>query len=96
MTCPGLDSARKIRTPPIPWGRKMIVRSTQPGVQLYTGNFLDGTIRGRSGTVYDRHAGFCVETQAFPDAINRPEFPSCVLRPGEQYHHLTEFEFQAG
>jgi aldose 1-epimerase len=76
-------------------GRRMEVRTTQPGVQLYTGNFLDGTITGRGGEVYRKHSGFCVETQAFPDAINRPEFPSCVLRPGERFNHKTEFAFTA-
>jgi len=72
-------------------GRCMEVRSTQPGVQLYTGNFLDG-IRGRGGR-YGRHAAFCTETQAFPDAVNQPAFPSAILRPGEKYAHRTVFRF---
>ncbi len=77
-------------------GRAMEVTSTQPGVQLYTGNFLDGSIKGRGGVACGRHAAFCVETQAFPNAINEPRFPSCVLRPGETYHHVTRFRFTAG
>ena len=75
-------------------GRGMQVWSTQPGVQLYTGNFLDG-IRGRGGTRYHRHTVFSVETQAFPKAVNEPRYPSCVLRPGETYHHLTRLRFLA-
>jgi aldose 1-epimerase len=71
--------------------RCMEVRSTQPGVQLYTGNFLDG-IPGRGGR-YGRHAAFCTETQAFPDAVNQPAFPSAILRPGESYSHRTVFRF---
>ena len=70
----------------------MQVWSTQPGVQLYSGNFLDGTVTGRWGPC-GKHGGFCVETQAFPDAINQPGFPSCVLRPGEAYSHTTRLRF---
>jgi len=73
-------------------GRGMQMWSTQPGVQLYTGNFLDG-IRGRDGTRYHRHTGFSAETQAFPNAVNAPHFSSCVLRPGETYHHVTRLRF---
>ncbi len=76
-------------------GRIMEVRSTQPGVQLYTGNFLDSSIRCRAGLACRRQAAFCVETQAFPNAINEPGFPSCVLRPGQEYHHVTTFRFSA-
>ena len=76
-------------------GRIMEVRSTQPGVQLYTGNFLESSVKGRGGVPCRRHGAFCVETQAFPDAINQPAFPSCVLRPGQEYHHVTTFRFSA-
>jgi aldose 1-epimerase len=76
-------------------GRVMEVRSTQPGVQLYTGNFLDSSVKGRGGVPCLRHGAFCVETQAFPNAINEPRFPSCVLRPGQEYHHVTTFRFSA-
>ncbi len=76
-------------------GRIMEVLSTQPAVQLYTGNFLDGTLKGRGGAAIQKHAAFCVETQALPNAINEPRFPSCVLRPGETYHHVTRFRFTA-
>ena len=57
------------------------------GMQLYTGNFLDGKLVGKGGARYGKHAGFCLETQAFPDAVNQRHFPSAVLRPGETYRH---------
>ena len=72
----------------------MSVRSDQPGVQFYTGNYLDG-LSGRGGTSYGQHHGFCLETQTFPDAVNRPHFPSPVLRPGEKYSHVTVHTFGA-
>ena len=75
-------------------GRTMVVRTDQPGVQLYTGNYLDG-LAGRGGTSYKRHHGFCLETQKFPDAINRPQFPSIVLNKGQRYTHVTVHEFGA-
>ena len=69
--------------------RTMEVLTDQPGVQFYTGNFLDGTVKGRDGCSFPSQTGFCLETQAFPDAPNHPEFPSCILQPGETYqHHL--------
>ncbi|XP_004627683.1 aldose 1-epimerase [Octodon degus] len=74
-------------------GRTLEVYTTQPGVQFYTGNFLDGTLKGKSGAVYPRHSGFCLETQNWPDAVNRPHFPPAVLRPGEEYNHTTWFKF---
>src|SRR5262249_46358149 len=63
-------------------GRVMEVLTTEPGVQFYTGNFLSG-VKGKGGAVYVKHAGFCLETQKFPDAIHHPEWPPPVLRPGE-------------
>ena len=77
-------------------GRVMEVHTNQPGVQFYTGNFLDGSITGKGETVYQKHAGFCFETQGFPDAINKegkPGWPSVILRPGETYRHEVEYRF---
>ncbi len=76
-------------------GRVMEVWTTEPGVQLYTGNFLDGTIRGKGGKVYQRRYGFCLETQHFPDSPNQPEFPTTVLKPGGRYESTTIFKFAA-
>ena len=73
-------------------GRSFDVLTTQPGIQFYTGNFLDGTLRGK-GRVYSRRSGFCLETQHYPDSPNKPNFPSTVLRPGESYHEKTVFRF---
>nr|XP_021530077.1 aldose 1-epimerase [Aotus nancymaae] len=74
-------------------GRVLEVYTTQPGVQFYTGNFLDGTLKGKSGAVYPKHSGFCLETQNWPDAVNQPHFPRVLLRPGEEYDHTTWFKF---
>jgi len=74
-------------------GRVLEVFSTLPGVQLYTGNFLDGTITGKGGWVYQRRNGFCVEPQFFPDSINQPKFPSTVLKPGEVWRHTIIYRF---
>jgi aldose 1-epimerase len=76
-------------------GRAMVVLTTQPGIQLYTSNFLDGTLRGK-GRTYAKHGALCLETQHYPDSPNRPEFPSTVLRPKEKYHETTVFRFHAG
>jgi aldose 1-epimerase len=73
-------------------GRSMRVFTTQPGVQFYTGNFLDG-IAGKMGSVYGRHSGFCLETQGLPDSPNRKEFPSGVFGPGRDYHERSIFAF---
>jgi aldose 1-epimerase len=73
-------------------GRVLQVDTTEPGVQFYTGNFLDGSIKGRGG-VYQQHQGFCLETQHFPDAIHHPNFPSAVLRPGQTYTQTTVWRF---
>ena len=74
-------------------GRKLTVETTEPGVQFYSGNFLDGTYTGRYGVKYEKHSGFCLETQHFPDSPNHPDFPSTVLRPGETMHSTTTFTF---
>ena len=73
-------------------GRALDVFTTEPGIQFYSGNFLDGSIEGRHG-VYRRRAGFCLETQRFPDTPNRPAFGNAVLRPGERYHSSTIYAF---
>ena len=74
-------------------GRVMEVHTTQPGVQLYTANYLDGTLTGKRGVVYQRHMAFCLETQHFPDSVNHPNFPSCILRPGQTYKQTTVHKF---
>jgi aldose 1-epimerase len=74
-------------------GRVMKVFTTEPGVQFYSGNFLDGKQKGKGGVKYSQYAGFCLETQHFPDSINHPEFPSAVLRPGQTYRHTTIYTF---
>ena len=74
-------------------GRVLEVSTTQPGVQLYTGNFLDGTLTGKGGHVYQKRSGLCLETQHFPDSPNKPDFPSTILRPGETYRSRTIFKF---
>ncbi|MBI2434958.1 MAG: galactose mutarotase [Candidatus Hydrogenedentes bacterium] len=73
-------------------GRVMEVYTTEPGLQFYTGNFLDGSFKGKGGAVYEKHAGFCLEAQHYPDSPNRPQFPSTVLRPGEKYHQRTTYK----
>jgi aldose 1-epimerase len=74
-------------------GRVLEVLTTEPGVQFYCGNFLDGTIRGKGGRPYHKRYGFCLETQHYPDAPNRPEFPSTVLEPGPPYRSTTIYKF---
>ena len=69
-------------------GRVLEVLTTQPGLQFYTGNFLDGKITGKAGRVYPLRSGFCLETQHFPDSPNQPKFPSTELRPGGRYLFL--------
>jgi aldose 1-epimerase len=77
-------------------GRILQVLTTEPGVQFYTGNFLDGSIIGKEGRVYDRRSAFCLETQHFPDSPNHPAFPSTELRRGQQFRSVTVFKFSAG
>lgn len=77
-------------------GRVMEVWTTEPGLQLYTGNGLDGSLRGKNGTPIDRYAGLCLETQHFPDSPNQPSFPSTRLNPGEEYASQTIYRFSAG
>ena len=74
-------------------GRRMEVFTDQPGMQFYSGNFLDGSNVGKGGVVYQQHLGLCLETQHFPDSPNKPAFPSVVLSPGETYHTVTAYKF---
>src|SRR5712664_145138 len=74
-------------------GRVMEVWTTEPGVQFYTGNFLDGKTVGKGGVTYPRRSAFCLETQHYPDSPNQPKFPSVVLKPGERYHTITTYKF---
>ena len=76
-------------------GRRMTVETTEPAIQFYTGNFLDGTYTGRHGVTYVKHTGFCLETQHYPDSPNQPAFPSTLLRPGVTRHSTTTFAFTA-
>jgi aldose 1-epimerase len=74
-------------------GRVMEVLTSEPGVQFYTGNFLDGTLKGKGGKVYGRRSGFCLETQHFPDSPNKPAFPSAELKPGQRFSSTTVYRF---
>ncbi|HPY30008.1 MAG TPA: aldose epimerase family protein [Verrucomicrobiota bacterium] len=74
-------------------GRVLEVLTTEPGLQFYTGNFLDGSLTGKGGVRYGPHSGFCLETQHFADAVNQPHFPSIILRPGQTYRHTTIHRF---
>ena len=74
-------------------GRVLKVLTTEPGIQFYTGNFLDGQLVGKTGAKYVKRSGFCLETQHFPDSPNHPSFPSTELKPGQTYHSTTEFIF---
>ncbi len=76
-------------------GRVLTVWTTQPGIQFYTGNFLDGTIKGKDGKVYVHRGALALETQHYPDSPNQPKFPSTELKPGQHYHQVTEFRFSA-
>ena len=87
----GPHLAAKVREPKS--GRVMEVRTTEPGVQFYTGNFLDGKNKGKGGTVYKKHQGFCLECQHFPDSVNQPDFPSIILKRGETYRQTTIYRF---
>jgi len=80
-----------------PTGRWLECFTNQPGCQFYTGNFVptDESLRGKEGAIYKKHGGFCLETQKFPDSINQPNFPSCVVRPGEVYKHTVVYKVGA-
>jgi aldose 1-epimerase len=87
----GLSLAARVDEPTT--GRVMEVRTTEPAIQFYTGNFLDGTLKGKGGKVYGLRAAFCLETQHYPDSPNKPKFPSTVLKPGQTYHTTTVYKF---
>ena len=89
----GLTLAARVHEPTT--GRLMEVWTTEPGVQFYAGNFLDGTITGKEQKVYEHRWGFCLETQHYPDSPNKPLFPSTILRPGERYESTTVYRFRA-
>ncbi|MBQ2354871.1 MAG: galactose mutarotase, partial [Treponema sp.] len=74
-------------------GRKMVVKTTEPGVQLYTANFLNN-VHGKNGFVYQKHGALCLEAEAYPDSPNKSEFPSCIVRPGEKYRQITQYAFE--
>jgi aldose 1-epimerase len=74
-------------------GRTLEVSTTEPGIQFYAGNFLDGSIKGKAGAVYKLRTGFCLETQHFPDSPNKPAFPTTILQPGQEYRSRTVFTF---
>lgn len=86
----GLKHAAKVRDPSS--SRVLNLWTTAPGMQFYTANYVNG-ITGKGGAVYNKHAGLCLETQGFPNAINQPNFPSIVVQPGEKYKHSMLFEF---
>lgn len=87
----GLALAARVYEPES--GRVLTVRTTEPGLQFYSGNFLSGNLVGKGGAVYRHRAGFCLETQHFPDSPNHPSFPSTILRPGDTYRSRTIFSF---
>lgn len=89
----GLELAARARDPQS--GRVLDVFTTEPGVQFYTGNFLDGSQVGKGGYAYERRSGFCLETQHFPDSPNQPSFPDTILRPGGRFSSTTVFAFTA-
>jgi aldose 1-epimerase len=88
---PGLVHAARVVDPSS--GRALDVRTTEPGLQFYTGNKLDGSYNGKSGHVYGKRSALCLETQHFPDSPNKPNFPSSILEPGKEYRTTTVFTF---
>jgi aldose 1-epimerase len=90
-TGPGLELAARVVEPTT--GRSLEIETTEPGIQFYSGNFLDGSITGKGGRVYPHRSGFCLEPQHYPDSPNQPKFPPTVLRPGEEYQTQTVYTF---
>ena len=90
----GMKTAAKVVDPST--GRTLTVTTTEPGVQFYSGNFLDGSLTGAGGAKYNQHAGLCLETQHFPDSPNQPNFPTSELKPGQTMHSETVFTFGVG
>ncbi len=87
----GVRLAARVKDPKS--GRVLEVSTDQPAIQFYGGNFLDGKVTGKGGVVYQKRTGMCLETENYPDAPNKPDFPSSVLKPGETYHHTLVFKF---
>ena len=87
----GLEVAARVREPKT--GRTLEVTTTEPGIQFYAGNFLDGKLTGKGGAVYRHRTGFCLETQHYPDSPNQPKFPTTTLKPGQEYRSRTVFTF---
>ena len=77
-------------------GRSLDIYTTEPGMQFYSGNFLDGSLVGTSGKLYRQSDGFALETQHYPDSPNHANFPSTVLRPGQEFNSTTVFRFSTG
>ncbi len=69
------------------------VFTTEPGLQFYTGNFLDGSLKGKKGVVYNKNQAFCLEAQHSPDSVNHPNFPTTILKPGQAYTQTTTYRF---
>jgi aldose 1-epimerase len=90
---PNAKPAVRVRDPKS--GRVMEMTTTEPGVQFYTGNFLDGTVKGKGGVAYPQYGGFCLEAQHFPDSVHHSNFPSVILRPGQTYRQTTQYKFSA-
>ena len=89
----GSKLAFAVRVEEPKFGRVMEIFTTQPGLQFYTGNRLDGRLTGVGGIVFSQHAGFCLEPQHFPDSVNHPDFPSTILRPGETFKSTSIYKF---
>ena len=89
----GMAKAAEVHEPKT--GRVMEVWTTEPSLQFYTGNFLDGTLKGKAGKIYPQRSAFCMETQHYPDSPNKPAFPTTELKPGETYHTTTMYRFSA-
>ncbi|MBK1834406.1 aldose epimerase family protein [Roseibacillus ishigakijimensis] len=87
----GLRLAARVSEPTS--GRTMEILTDQPAIQFYGGNFLDGTVTGKKGVEYGKRSAFCLETERFPDSPNQPDFPDCILRPGETYSHTMIHRF---
>ncbi|HET9178265.1 MAG TPA: aldose epimerase family protein [Terriglobia bacterium] len=88
---PGLELAARAYDPKS--GRQLEVWTTEPGIQFYSGNFLDGSIHGKGGKAYGSRSAFCLETQHYPDSPNHPDFPTTELKPGQTFHEVTVFKF---
>ena len=88
---PGLELAARAYDPDS--GRELEVYTTEPGIQFYSGNFLDGSVPGKGGKTFGPRSAFCLETQHYPDSPNQPQFPTTELKPGETFHQVTVFKF---